>query len=203
VFAAFLSSSIAFGPTLPAVATDTANVDTASATTSSAPVTSVAATSPPSSSGYNIGMDWNGSGSGGSTQWVPDPAIPSVRTETTGADTPSASNDATNQKMAEADETEAQAPTIDEFGSEITVEVGEGSSDDPKGNTGDAPPLKPFNYQEAADDLIASPSPPPLPVQSNKDENKPFDDSRFAMDNEDGDVVESLSFKLYDGRNNR
>ena len=63
------------------------------------------------------------------------------------------------------------------------------------------PPTKPFDYQAAADDLFATtPSMPSSTAETNTDKNKPFDDSRFAMDKEDEEVVEELSFRLYDSR---
>ena len=136
----------------------------------------------------SMGMDWNGSGAGGSMQWVPDPTI-------------SPSNDpdidtATNEKSAiessgakPKDETDATSePLIDEYGSEL-------------------PPAtaKPFDYQGAADDLFASPSSPsPSPTtQMKADGGNAFDDSRFSMDKDDKEVVENLSFRLYDGRSKR
>ena len=63
------------------------------------------------------------------------------------------------------------------------------------------PPTKPFDYQAAADDLFATtPNIPPSIAETNTNRNKPFDDSRFAMDKEDEEVVEELSFRLYDSR---
>ena len=135
-----------------------------------------------------MGMDWNGSGAGGSMQWVPDPTI-----------SPSKDSDidtATNENFAAEsngekpnDETDVTAePLIDEYGSELPLTT-----------------AKPFDYQGAADDLFALPSSPsPSPTaQMKADRSNAFDDSRFSMDKDDKEVVENLSFKLYDGRSKR
>ena len=135
-----------------------------------------------------MGMDWNGSGAGGSMQWVPDPSIsPSKGPDIETATNENRAAESNGEKLK--DETDATSePLIDEYGSEL-------------------PPTtaKPFDYQGAADDLFASPpSPSPAPTTQTKTEGgNAFDDSRFSMDTDDKEVVENLSFKLYDGRSKR
>ena len=163
-------------------ATPSAADDSAPTSTTLSPTTPPAATT---AIDNGMGMDWNGSGTGGSMQWVPDPTI-----------SPSKDSDIDNENSAAEsngekpkDETDATAePLIDEYGSELPLTT-----------------AKPFDYQGAADDLFASPSSPsPAPTtQMKADGGNAFDDSRFSMDKDDKEVVENLSFKLYDGRSKR
>ena len=87
---------------------------------------------------------------------------------------------------------------------DAAISNGHSTADASKEMTGAStatPPTKPFDYQAAADDLFATtPNIPPSIAETNTNRNKPFDDSRFAMDKEDEEVVEELSFRLYDGR---
>mmetsp|Transcript_28656 Transcript_28656/g.83006 ORF Transcript_28656/g.83006 Transcript_28656/m.83006 type:complete len:224 (-) Transcript_28656:31-702(-) len=219
----------------------------------------------------SMGMDWNGSGAGGTMQWVPDPA-PAIPSKSTDADTSKIDNEKSDgesnlenkpdetkevPQISKTDETDVAVPTIDEYGLEITEPkdagdasfkppedsasaiisddsskekplsstgepvsadtvdeygsvIGGGDADNAKESADTAPvespaltatlPAKPFDYQAAADDLIASPPSPSLVEPKKAESSKTFDDSRFAMDKEDEEVVETLSFKLYDGR---
>lgn len=144
--------------------------------------------------GIGIGMgDWSGTGAGGTMQWVPDPVMPpSPSTEEGMVGDAAGFVDSNSDEGAKEDVTpndgnttppakDGAEPTIDEYGSEITEKD-----------------QKPFDYQSAADDLIKKSM--PSTAKADTDKSKPFDDSRFAMDKEDKNVVEGLSFRLYDGR---
>ena len=170
LIAALISSGTMFYSATPSAADDSASTF--------APTTPPAATT-----ATDMGMDWNGSGAGGSMQWVPDPTIsPSKDPDIdTAADNEKSAVESNDEKPK--DETVATAePLIDEYGSEL-----------PPATT------KPFDYKGAADDLFASPSPSPT-TQTKTEGGNAFDDSRFSMDKDDKEVVENLSFKLYDGR---
>ena len=136
----------------------------------------------------SMGMDWNGSGAGGSMQWVPDPTI----SQSKDSDIDTATNEKVESSGAKPkdDTDETSEPLIDEYGSELPPATAT---------------AKPFDYQGAADDLFASPSSPsPSPTtQMKADGGNAFDDSRFSMDKDDKEVVENLSFRLYDGRSKR
>ena len=238
------------------------------------PAATITAPTTAANSGYDavaamgMGMDWNGSGAGGSMQWVPDPVLPpspstekgtssgdakvtrNSNGEETGTNGPSAdttmpSNNEAAQETRHTGDTETAEPTIDEYGLEITEtdtrnsqakqessksSSSSGSNEQAADHANNANGLnagisnehdtadasnkmtdasiansspKPFDYQAAADDLFATtPSTPSTTAETSKLEtSKTFDDSQYAMDKDDKEVVDGLGFKLYDGRN--